>query len=56
MKEPNIVSYDLPLTIEDRTELTPLLFEDYSFLIAVMVKINAKISKIPAEVGAFSVV
>ena len=35
MNDPSVISYDRPLSKDDRDDLTPLSFEDFSYYIAL---------------------
>ena len=47
MQDPKILSYPLPLSRQDRTELIPVMFHHYNYAYVVRLNINGKENSIP---------
>ena len=37
MEEPEITSYALPLSVEDRSEIAPVNFKDFDYVLAIRI-------------------
>ena len=51
MKEPSITFNETTLLVEEQQQLSPIVFDDYEFIMAMSIQIDNDPALIPAEMG-----